>query len=208
MIIDLHFHTDRFSPCSRMPLSEGLKRAKEIGLDGVCITEHDQFHQNDNLQLLSDVYGIKIFVGTEIYTKEGDILCFGLDTIPQNRITARELVQRMETLGGATVAAHPFRDNFRGIGELIVNLPGLTAVEAFNGNTSDEHNQMALDLAREKGIPLTGSSDAHSAERVGIFATEFPGVIENMDDLIRALRSGDCTPVRFTGEPGCFKSLV
>ena len=53
MIIDLHFHTEAFSSCSRIPLLEGVKRAKEIGLDGICLTEHDVFHENRNIKSLA-----------------------------------------------------------------------------------------------------------------------------------------------------------
>ncbi len=208
MIIDLHFHTELYSACSRMTLAEGLKRAGEIGLDGVCITEHDVFHERGNIDLLAREFGVKVFVGTEIYSSNGDILCFGLDRIPEEQIPASELVGRVSAMGGATIAAHPFRNNFRGIGELITALPDLTAVEAFNGNTSMEDNLRALDHARERGIPVTGSSDAHRADRVGCFATEFKDPVNSLQDLIVNLRQGEYTPVVYDGDTGTFQNLI
>lgn len=198
MIIDLHFHTDKFSSCSRIPLDRGIERAKERGLDGICITEHDVLHKGSDLGGLERRYGIKIFVGTEILSREGDILCFGLNAVPGNSISASDLTAYVETLGGATIAAHPFRANDRGVKELFPRLKGLSAAEAFNGNTSEENNRRALVLARSEGIPVVGASDSHCLERVGCFATEFAGSIDSEAGLCKALRAGDYVPVRHT----------
>ncbi|MFA6508399.1 MAG: PHP domain-containing protein [Treponemataceae bacterium] len=197
MIFDLHFHTADYSPCSRMRLAEGVKRASEIGLDGICITEHDVFPAYSDLDELRALYGIAIFVGIEIYSLEGDILCFGLDRVPSQRIGARDLTAMVAESGGATIAAHPYRDNNRGVGDLLFDLPHLTAVEAFNGNTSDNDNARALRSARERGLRVTGSSDAHSIDRVGKFATRFFRRIESLEDLIVALRTDRYEPVAY-----------
>ncbi len=198
MIIDLHFHTERFSSCSRIPLDRGIERARERGLDGICITEHDVLHKGSDIIGLERRYGIKIFVGTEILSREGDILCFGLEGIPGNRMPASELVTLVNKIGGATIAAHPFRINNRGVKELFTSLEGLSAVEAFNGNTSDENNRRALELALAEGIPVVGGSDSHTLEKVGCFATEFPGTVASESDLCRALRNGGYAPLRYT----------
>ena len=41
MKFDLHLHTTRHSPDSQMDPLVMVRRAREIGLDGVVITEHD-----------------------------------------------------------------------------------------------------------------------------------------------------------------------
>ena len=207
MIIDLHFHTEAFSSCSRIPLEKGLERARDIGLGGICLTEHDVFHERADIDILAKRFGLTILIGTEIYTIDGDILCFGLDRIPDNRVTATELVNHLNRLGGATIAAHPFRKNDRGIKELISSLPGLTAVEAYNGNTCDENNRIALKLAVDCSLPVTAASDAHSIDRIGIFATEFPEKVGTVKELSSALLRGDYSPLRYTGEPGNFERL-
>jgi len=197
MIIDLHFHTDRYSSCSRIALEEGVARAASMGLDAICLTEHDTFHGYGNLSGLEKRYGIRIFSGVEIYSAQGDILCFGLDRIPPERTDAAELVARLAERGGASIAAHPFRDNGRGVKDLIASLPGLTAVEGWNGNTSLEDNLRALEMAALQGIPVIGASDCHHLERIGCYATEFPVMIKTDRDLIDALRNGDFQPLRF-----------
>lgn len=208
MIIDLHFHTEKFSSCSTIPLLDGLEKAKKIGLDGICLTEHDVFHKRGDLSSLAKKFGLIILIGTEIYTTEGDILCYGLDKIPRGPIAALELVSHVKKIGGSSIAAHPFRKNNRGIKDLFTTLPGLTAVEAYNGNTTAGNNILALEQARSCNIAVTGASDAHSLERIGFYATEFRNTIESLTDLNRALQHGDCCPVRYTGVPGTFERLL
>lgn len=207
MIIDLHFHTAAYSGCSAIDLESGLGRAKEMGLDGVCLTEHDVFPAYGDLEGLEKKHGLKIFVGVEVLTREGDILCYGLDEVPEDRIPAKELVGRVEALGGATVAAHPHRQNGRGLGDLAEDLPLLTAVEAYNGNTRPANNEKTVELSLRAGLPMTGGSDAHSLDRVGVYATRFNNPVENLADLIRQLRSGEFRPVRYEKDLNRFSDL-
>ena len=41
MKFDLHMHTRRYSPDSVIDPFDLVRRAQEIGLDGIVITEHD-----------------------------------------------------------------------------------------------------------------------------------------------------------------------
>jgi predicted metal-dependent phosphoesterase TrpH len=198
MIIDLHFHTKKFSSCSRIPLKEGVERAAAMGLDAICLTEHDIFADYPQVPSLEKDYGIRIFRAVEIYTLEGDILCFGLDRIPSLPVSAVDLLTILKHKGGASIAAHPFRRNNRGIGDLLASLPDLTAVEAWNGNTCRENNLKALKLARMTGLPVTGSSDSHRLERIGCFATEFSQKISSEKDLVLALKGGEYQPVSYS----------
>lgn len=198
MIIDLHFHTEKYSPCSKINLEDGLKKAKLMGLDAICITEHDIIANYLNIADLEKKYHIKIFVGTEIYTLDGDILCYGIDNIPDSKISASELTAYVNSKGGATIAAHPFRNNNRGIKNKIADLPHLDAVEAFNGNTSYENNMKAYDISQANHIPITGSSDCHKLDNIGIYATEFSeNEINTSIELAKELRNKNFTPVKY-----------
>jgi len=41
MIIDLHVHSSVASPCSSAPVDVLIEEAKKIGLDGMCLTDHN-----------------------------------------------------------------------------------------------------------------------------------------------------------------------
>lgn len=208
MIIDLHFHTKYYSSCSGIELEEGIKKAKEMGLDGICLTEHDVFAEYDNISELQIKYQIKIFVGIEIFTTDGDILCFGLDEIPHGDIAALELVDYVESINGASIAAHPYRDNDRGIKDNILELKNLTAIEVFNGNTSDIDNTKAYDLSLKNKLNMTGSSDAHSLGKIGCFATKFAQEINTLNDLINELKKGRYQPVKYDDNTKVFIDLI
>lgn len=199
MIIDCHLHDSKYSDDSRMTLHEAIARAKEIGLDGICVTNHDNNYLRNDIGDSAIIDGILVIVGTEILTHEGDILVFGLQDIPKEKVSAEELLTLVKQKKGAAIAAHPFRNNNRGLGNNIIRLSGLlTAVEAFNGSTLDIHNMESYRLARELGIPITGSSDAHKKDRVGRFATLFDDIIRDYKDFIEAMKYSDYHPVIHT----------
>lgn len=207
MIIDLHFHTCQYSPCSHIDIEEGIKYAKEIGLDGICITDHDNNKACKLAEDLEKKYGILIIVGMEILTYEGDILCFGIDEAPKDRIHAQELIDLVNEKAGITIGAHPFRNNGRGLGNHINNLKGLTALEIFNGNTLYENNLKAGILANKLNFPSIGASDAHRLENIGIYATKFFTPIRNERDLINAVKSRKMTPVYYDPKRKEFKEI-
>lgn len=191
MYFDLHFHTKQHSSCSTIDMEEGVRYAKEIGLAGICITDHDTFACRKSAAQLQDRYGILVVVGTEILTVEGDLLCFGLDEVPDVRVEAQTLIDHINRIGGACIAAHPFRKNNRGMGEHLYRLKGLHAIETPNGNTEAVDNRRARKVARELNIPCTGGSDAHRLERIGVCPTRFTVAVNSESDLIMALRNGN-----------------
>lgn len=195
MIIDLHFHTKQYSPCSYIDMEEGIQYAKRLGLDGICVTDHDVFASRKRAEELQKKYDILVIVGTEILTMEGDLLCYGLDEIPKETLPAQTLIDKINAIGGVCIAAHPYRENNRGMGAYLHQLTGLHAIESYNGNTKHQNNTKACETASRLGIPCTGGSDAHKIERVGVYATRFFTQIENEKDIISAIRLGRIEPV-------------
>ena len=79
------------------------------------------------------INGVLVIVGSEILTHEGDILTFGLKDMPNKMVSAKELLTLVKKHGGAAVAAHPFRNNNRGMGENMRKVSHLlTGIESFN----------------------------------------------------------------------------
>ena len=73
MIIDTHIHESKFSLDSKVSLIEIMSRAKEIGLDGICITDHDNNDITEEARELSKKTGFLIIPGVEVLTYEGDM---------------------------------------------------------------------------------------------------------------------------------------
>jgi len=118
------------------------------------------------------------------------------------------LINSANEAGGIAVAAHPFRNNGRGIGEEIRNLTGLAGIEVFNGSTKPENNFKAYSLALELEIPCLGGSDTHVIDRVGKFVTSFPDWVRDTEDLIKAVKDGKVMPVRYNYEDRLNCSII
>jgi len=199
MIIDTHMHERTYSLDSKLSLEDIVKRAREMGLDGVCITDHESNQIMDRAYEYSKETGFLIVVGAEILTHEGDITVFGLDKLPSEKVHAQKLIDMALRAGGVAMSAHPFRQNNRGMGNTIRDVNGLSGIEAFNGSTTPHHNLYAYGLAAELNIPSFGASDAHTIDAIGRYATVFPGRIRDTKDFIEAVKEGRTCPAVYTG---------
>jgi len=205
VVIDLHVHSYPASPCSSISLQKVVKEAREAGLDGVCLTDHNHLWDQGEIERLRQELCFLILRGNEVTTDQGDILVFGLDEDIVGIIKLEELRKKVLEAGGFMIAAHPFRGFLTfGIGHL-----GLTpekamerplfkqvdALEVLNSKVAESENNFAARVAAGLQLPVTGGSDAHSAGEVGLYATLFPGRINNERDLVEALKAGGYSPV-------------
>ena len=209
LIIDLHTHTHPASDDSSMTLDELVQRAREAGLDGVCVTDHDRFMDADEARRVSEAYGLLVLPGCEVTTDEGHVLVFGLTGYVFGMHRPSFLESLVRQAEGAIVAAHPYRrsylaeaprgsERYRRMLRSAGHNPlyGIAdAVEILNGRGSQGENAFACDLSVELGLNGVGSSDAHMTGDVGTFATEFQRSIRDLDDLITELRAGRAAPV-------------
>lgn len=194
VFIDLHMHEKRHSLDSHLSLEEMVEIAKRRGLDAICITDHDSMGLKEYAAEYSKKTGFPIFVGIEFYSLQGDILAFGIDTYPDERISAQEFIDMVHAQGGVVVSAHPFRHNRRGLEESLDVLKGVDAIEILNGSTLPDATMMAVKYAKKHGFAITGGSDCHYPDKVGICATYFPNEIRTMEDLVQAIKNHECQP--------------
>ncbi|MBQ4468581.1 MAG: PHP domain-containing protein [Synergistaceae bacterium] len=199
MLLDTHLHTKEYSPDSFLPVRDAVNRARSMGLSGLCVTDHDSMGIRAEVEALRHECSFPIFVGCEVLTQSGDFVVFGLDHEPYLP-AASELIAMVRECSGAAIAAHPYRNNGRGAGELINTLEGLDGVECFNGSTKPEANMRAFREAKSRGLACLGASDAHLVERVGIFATLFHGEANNEQELISLIKAGACEPLAWDGK--------
>jgi hypothetical protein len=106
--------------------------AKAAGLRFVVITDHNNV---DAKSFEGDHDGVLVLVGTEISTTAGHVLGLGVpDPVFRFSGDARDALEDIRDLGGATVAAHPLspREDFRWTGW---NLRGPWGIEIVNGDS-------------------------------------------------------------------------
>jgi len=207
VLIDVHVHTAEYSPCSSIDFEEAIIKARTIGLDGICITDHESNGIIDKAEELSEKYNYLVIVGMELLTYEGDLLVFGLEEVPTEKMHADVLIHLVSQNDGICISAHPFRDNGRGMGEHIRKIDGLSGIEAFNGNTEPYQNFQAYNLGMGLNIPCLGGSDAHSIERIGRYATMFPEGLRDVKDFINAVKNRNVFPVLYNDYKNRFEEV-
>ncbi len=205
--IDLHLHTSPASPCSSVHVDDVIKQAKQIGLDGICLTDHNYVWDPETVKNLRQKHNFLILSGNEIITDQGDMLVFGMYKKIGGIIKLEDLRAEVDSSGGFMIVAHPFR-GFLNFGVTDIGLTPenaaarslfkyVDAVEVLNGKVTERENDFALKVASILKLPVTGGSDAHEAVAVGKYATCFADQINNEKDLVAALKSGNYSPVAF-----------
>ncbi|HWO93834.1 MAG TPA: PHP domain-containing protein [Dehalococcoidia bacterium] len=188
MLIDLHCHTRVHSPCSNLDPAELIALAKQAGLDGVCLTEHDRTWDAADLAALAAEHAFLVLGGMEVTTEQGHVLVFGLDRYLPDMAIAGNLRRHVDRARGFMALAHPTRDEAHARRDpAVVRL--FDAVEVMNG--SDGRLRTA---SVGWGLPGIAGSDAHARHEVGTCATRFDGAIRDERDLIQALRAGRFAP--------------
>jgi predicted metal-dependent phosphoesterase TrpH len=192
MKFDLHLHTSRHSPDSQMDPPEMLRRARELGLDGLVITEHDWLWTEEELEVLRALApDLVVLSGIEVTTRQGHFLAYGATNpfaLPRG-IGVAEMCREVHRQGGAVVAAHPFRwgQPFREI--LQRERPELDGLEAMSNNMDEECRRQTAEVLRATGLTGLGNSDAHHEDTLGVCYTEFDAVIRDNRDLVEAIRA-------------------
>lgn len=201
--IDLHVHSV-FSGDSTIQPEEIVSHAVAAGLDAVCITEHESYSLSEPFQEVSRKTHFPVFLAVEYRALEGHLLIFGVkvgaaDLFP--RLTMQKAVDWVHSRGGVAVPAHPYEISMTGssLGDEVLKLRGLIALETVNGSLSEEANLKAGVAAAQLGIRGIGGSDAHGIQALGKAYTAFPEPIRTMDELVSALRRGGYTACRNNG---------
>lgn len=204
MIIDLHTHTSTGSYDSSISPAELISRSRQAGLDGICLTEHDRFWDQEQVEKLAQEHDFRVFGGAEVDTDEGHVLVFGIKEyqIGMHRVARiREIADRV---GGFLVLSHPYRRWFyygndtdgtveRVFGNPVFDM--VDTVESMNGRGMERQNKFSIDLADRLGRYGTGGSDAHASGEIGTCATEFENEVNTIEELVVELKAGRYRPV-------------
>ncbi len=197
MFIDVHMHEMTYSKDSFLKLDEIVRIAKEKGLGALCITDHDSMGFKETAKEYTRQTGFPVFVGIEFYSLQGDIVAFGIDDYPKERIPAQDFINLVKAQGGVCFAAHPFRNNRRGLEEHLLDVKGLDGLEVLNGSTSKAACRKAAEYAENLKLYTLGASDCHIPGKVGVCATYFPEEIRTFEQFLAAFKKGNMRPAYY-----------
>ncbi|MCR5795554.1 MAG: PHP domain-containing protein [Solobacterium sp.] len=188
---ETHCHTSPVSNCGRASVQETVRFYKEIGYDGIFLTNHF-LDGNINIRARSlpyeeqvDYYysdyeqaaeegkkiGLKVFPGTELSYKGTDFLIYGLDkewyrAHPEiMKMTKTEELGFLMQEGAFVVQAHPYREAHY-IDHIRLFPRVVHAAEIINSHQPPLANEMAQIYADRYGLLKTCGSDNHVASAV------------------------------------------
>ena len=165
--IDFHTHTNFSSDGDMSP--EGIIRAaKNAGLDGIAVTDHNTIRGGKRAEKLAGNDFI-VFVGAEIKTADGEIIGINLrGDIPPD-LSPEETCRRIKNQGGFVIIPHPFDKTRSGLGDAVEKIVEyIDAVEVFNARSPfDRFNKKAADFACKKNLPRVAGSDSHFEDELG-----------------------------------------
>lgn len=222
MFIDFHTHGKL---AKKLPFSTEytdwlLKEAKDSGLDAICLTEHFNTLQFDELygylmkkcrreeDTLVTSDGLRIFAGMETDINEGGhILSIGTpETIlelnarlePYKKkgefLPFEKLMDLFERYPVIVGAAHPFRE-----GGHIPELPQEQLRRLFfldlNGKdvALDQRyfEEKTMELGKKLEIPVISGSDTHQAVQYGCVCTKFEKIVQTVGELYTEMQKGN-----------------
>ncbi|HPT74382.1 MAG TPA: PHP-associated domain-containing protein [Methanomassiliicoccaceae archaeon] len=192
---DIHVHT-KYSGLHRMAVlrfpesvsspEKVVVKAKEAGMDVVCITDHNSIRGAEVAQRASGcIKGIEVVKGEEITTSDGEVLALFIEEEIPPGLTAVETIRRIREQDGLAIAPHPFSLHCPCLKHLIDQLD-LDGIEVLNGGHIDDYSNSEAERASMTGRwARLGGSDSHYLKTVGYAYTNFEG--STAEDLRRSI---------------------
>lgn len=204
MKLDMHCHVKEGSVDSKVSLDEYIVRLKELGFDGMLITDHDTYkgYRQWKYHMKGKVHDdFVVLKGIEYDTCDaGHILCIMPEGVKMRLLELRGLpvavlIDFVHRHGGILGPAHPCGEKYMSFAQTkrYYHSPEVTKrfdfVEVFNACESAASNEGALKLACKYKKPGIGGSDAHKLDCVGMAYTILPERVTCETELISLIRS-------------------
>jgi predicted metal-dependent phosphoesterase TrpH len=186
---DMHVHTLHSERCGWMRPERLVEHAKEKGLDGLAVTDHNTI---DGAREVFDIVrdeqmDLSVIIGEEITTDRGEVLAYFINQEIEPG-PFEEVLLAIKRAGGVSAIPHPF-DKLRHHAVRLTrdDVGSFDCIETFNARCiSKTYNDLAYIFGKEYGIAITAGSDAHFLNEVGN-----SGVITKQGDIREAIMKKD-----------------
>ena len=206
-VADVHTHTmysgfSKYSylsfPDSVTTPKKSVRIAEKIGLDLLCITDHNTIKGAvEAKKYNSDL----VVIGEEIRSKSGEIIGLFLQEEIKQGLSAEKTIELIHEQDGIAFAPHPYSVYCPCVGNKLHTLR-LDGIEVFNSLHRDGYSN-ALALESCNGHAKLGGSDAHSSSMIGYGYTTFSG--NSQEEFRRAIKNGQTS---YGGKPAPLKDIV
>lgn len=223
-LYDTHIHTSQASKCGGSTGAEHARAYKELGFQGIIITDHffggntavpRDLPWKERVDIFCSGYedaliegqkiGLDVFFGWEQNFMHDEYLIYGLDKRwlldhpEMEHWTRAQQLSEVHKYGGCVVQAHPFRDrNY--IDHIRLGLLYCDAVEVLNMGNQPYNDAAAYRYAKEYGLPMTAGSDNHHADysladpAERICSIQLPRRMDSIQDYVRLIRQKEEIP--------------
>jgi predicted metal-dependent phosphoesterase TrpH len=155
-----------------------------LGLSPVFLTDHDTI--DGALKLRAP--GVRVVVGEEIVTTEGELIGLFLTERVPTGLSSEDAVGLIKAQGGLVYLEHPYDSSRRHLTEEAIEKLAdmIDIVEVFNGRSDERANRRAKDLCETLGAAPGAGSDAHTLGEIGsvyLEMEEFKGASDFWSNL-------------------------
>jgi 3',5'-nucleoside bisphosphate phosphatase len=197
MIVETHSHTSEYSSCSHVPAVDLVRRACEVGIQTIMLTDH---HHQWGPRELADLRkragtpeSFQILAGQEVDAHGfGHLLVYGARrTIPKKKITLEQI--RRENPDAAIIWAHPYRDKKIPPPERLLH-PLIDGVEVMTSNYTVTEAARALRDWHTHKFTATAGTDTHGLSYTGAYPTVFDHPFGSIKEMVAEIKAGRCRP--------------
>lgn len=169
--VEFHVHT-RGSKDSILNKYLLLVACKIKRIDCIAITDHNEIYYALKCKKLFSKHGIKVIVGEEIFSEDGEIIGLFLSKKIEKGLSSVETIKSIKKQGGIVYIPHPFepyrKDTVLKEDVIKNRLKDIDCIEMHNGrNRKSSISDKQFELCKRYDvIPVIGS-DAHTFFEVG-----------------------------------------
>ena len=205
---DMHVHTAEGSPDSSGGIREYIEILKNKGFGGMMVTDHNSYKGHDSLKEydIDPNSDFIILKGIEYDTLSSGHMLIVMPEGPipkglyHRGLPLKSVIRLVHENGGIIGPAHmcgePFLSFystgfwFKSPSKKRNLIEQFDFIEGYNACENDDNNLHARMIAGIYDKPMTGGSDAHRNDAVGLGYTLLPENVRTQQDFIDLIRSG------------------
>lgn len=213
-LYETHLHTCQASACGTSTGREHARFYKELGFQGIIMTDHffggntcvpfnlpwkeriDRFCSGyEDALAEGQRIGLDVFFGWEQGFGDDEYLVYGLDKAwllahpEMEHWTRREQLTHVHQAGGCVIQAHPFRNRFY-IRHVRLGLDYADGAEVANGGNIAVNDAYAYRYAKDYNLVMTAGSDNHlsgpeAIQERRIYGVELEHRLRSIQDFVQ-----------------------